>query len=208
MIAFLNGFGLGFSLILAIGAQNSFVLRQGLRRQHVTLAVLFCGFSDAFLIALGVGGVALTASQIVGKFQVVMAWVAAAWLFSYALMHFRSAWKADYDLSISSNGIGVNTTSWQAVVVTLAMLTFVNPHVYLDTLILIGSFSLAYDAIGKWHYAMGAMTASFVFFGLLGYAAGFCSRYMTSARHWQRLDILIGIIMLILSVKMLLAFPV
>jgi len=137
-----------------------------------------------------------------------MAWVAAAWLFSYALMHFRSAWKADYDLSITSNGSGVNTTSWQAVVVTLAMLTFVNPHVYLDTLILIGSFSLAYDAIGKWHYAMGAMTASFVFFSLLGYAAGFCSRYMTSARHWQRLDILIGVIMLILSVKMLLAFPV
>ena len=205
MTAFLNGFGLGLSLILAIGAQNSFVLRQGLRRQHVTLTVLFCGFADALLIAIGVGGVALAASQLVGKFQLIMAWVAAAWLFGYALMHFWSAWKADYDLSINSHR--VNTTSWQAVIVTLFMLTFVNPHVYLDTLILIGSFSLAYDTVGKWRYAMGAMTASFVFFSVLGYAAGFCSRYMTSARHWQRLDILIGVIMLALSVNMLLAFP-
>ena len=205
MMAFLNGFGLGLSLILAIGAQNSFVLRQGLRRQHVTLTVLVCGFSDAFLIAIGVSGVSFAASQIMGKFQFIMAWAASAWLFSYAMMHFWSAWKADYDLSINSSGF--NTTSWKAVVATLFMLTFVNPHVYLDTLILIGSFSLGYDTVGKWQYAIGAITASFVFFSALGYASGFYSRHMTSSRHWQRLDILIGGIMMMLSIKMLLAFP-
>lgn len=201
MLAFINGFGLGFSLILAIGAQNSFVLKQGLRQQHVTLVVLFCAGSDALLIGIGVGGMALAVQALMADYTYILAIIAASWLFSYAVMHFRSAWRGDYDLDIMitpHKGL-----SWQQSIMTLAVLTYVNPHVYLDTVVLVGSFSIAYDVLGKWHFALGAMSASFVFFATLGYGAKYCSRYMTSYKHWRVLDIVIGMIMLAISAKLL-----
>ncbi|MEC8728076.1 MAG: LysE family transporter [Pseudomonadota bacterium] len=204
MLAFINGFGLGFSLILAIGAQNSFVLKQGLRQQHVTLSVLFCACSDALLIAAGVGGMAVAVQAIMADYQYILAIVASSWLFSYAIMHFISAWRGVYDLDDMASA--PSRMSWQKSLTTLVILTYVNPHVYLDTVILIGSFSIAYDVIGKWHFALGAMTASFVFFASLGYGARYCSRFMTSRRHWRVLDIIIGIIMLAISAKLLMLF--
>jgi L-lysine exporter family protein LysE/ArgO len=204
MLAYINGFGLGFSLILAIGAQNSFVLKQGLRRQHVTLCVLFCACADALLIAAGIGGMAVAVHAVMADYQYVLAIIASSWLFVYAVMHFLSAWRGTYDLdqlATATSGL-----SWQKSLTTLAVLTFVNPHVYLDTVILIGSFSIAYDVIGKWHFAFGAMTASFVFFASLGYGARYCSRFMTSRRHWRILDIIIGVIMLAISAKLFLLF--
>lgn len=201
MLAFINGFGLGFSLILAIGAQNSFVLKQGLRQQHVTLVVLFCAISDALLIAAGVGGMALAVHAVMADYQYILAIIASSWLFIYAMMHFKSAWRGEYNVEkplTSDAGM-----SWQATLLTLAMLTYINPHVYLDTVILIGSFSIAYDVLGKWHFAFGAITASFVFFASLGYGARYCSQFMTSQRHWRFLDIMIGVIMMIISAKLL-----
>lgn len=201
MLAFINGFGLGFSLILAIGAQNSFVLKQGLRQQHVTLVVLFCACSDALLIGIGVGGMALAVQALMADYTYILAIIAASWLFSYAVMHFRSAWRGDYDLDIMTTPH--KGLSWQQSIMTLAVLTYVNPHVYLDTVVLVGSFSIAYDVLGKWHFALGAMSASFVFFATLGYGAKYCSRYMTSHKHWRVLDIVIGMIMLAISAKLL-----
>ena len=201
MLAFINGFGLGFSLILAIGAQNSFVIKQGLRQQHVTLVVLFCACSDALLIGIGVGGMALAVQALMADYTYILAIIAASWLFIYAVMHFSSAWRCDYDLDIMA--APHTDLSWQKSVMTLAVLTYVNPHVYLDTMVLIGSFSIAYDALGKWHFALGAMSASFVFFAALGYGAKYCSRYMTSRKHWRVLDIIIGMIMLAISAKLL-----
>ena len=192
MLAYINGFGLGFSLILAIGAQNSFVLKQGLRRQHVTLCVLFCACADTLLIAAGVGGMAVAVHAVMADYQYVLAIIASSWLFIYAVMHFLSAWRGAYDLdqlATATSGL-----SWQKSLTTLAVLTFVNPHVYLDTV------------IGKWHFAFGAMTASFVFFASLGYGARYCSRFMTSRRHWRILDIIIGVIMLAISAKLFLLF--
>ncbi|KIC46964.1 MAG: LysE/ArgO family amino acid transporter [Ruegeria sp.] len=189
------GFALGFSLILAIGAQNAFVLRQGLRREHVFVLCLTCAVSDAILIAAGVAGFG-TLAQAAPWFETVMRYGGAVFLIWYGLRSFWSAWQGG---SVMEVGEG-QRSSLRAVLLTVLAFTWLNPHVYLDTVVLIGSISAQYE--NQLGFAIGAMISSFVFFFSLGYGAGVLSPVFARARAWQVLDILIGVVMLGIAAKL------
>lgn len=197
MNAALAGFALGFSLILAIGAQNAFVLRQGLRGAHVLAVVLTCAISDALLIAGGVAGFGALA-EAVPLFETVMRWGGAAFLIWYGARNFLSAWRGGEALMDQ----GDTTQSLKAAVMTCLALTWLNPHVYLDTVVLIGSISAQYD--NRLAFGLGAMSASFVFFFSLGYGARALRPLFTSARAWQVLDIIVGLTMWAIATKLIL----
>jgi L-lysine exporter family protein LysE/ArgO len=191
------GFLLGLSLIVAIGAQNAFILRQGLRREHVLPLVLTCALSDAVLIALGVGGFATVLSHIVWL-EPLMRYAGAAFLLIYAIRSLRSAVTGGAALETK----GQATTSLQTALVTCLALTWLNPHVYLDTVVLLGSISTRYTG---WEpaFALGAMTASFVFFFSLGYGARLLAPLFAKPIAWRILDGLIALIMASIAVSLL-----
>lgn len=189
------GFALGFSLILAIGAQNAFILRQGLRREHVFFLCLTCAVSDAILIGAGVAGFG-TLAQAAPWFETVMRYGGAAFLIWYGLRSLRSSWLGGSVMEIS-NG---KRTSLKAALLTVFAFTWLNPHVYLDTVVLIGSISAQYD--DRLGFALGAMTSSFVFFFSLGYGAGILSPVFARPRAWQVLDAGIGVVMLGIALKL------
>lgn len=184
----LAGFLLSLSLILAIGAQNAFVLRQGLRRSHVFAVCLFCGLSDAILIAAGVAGFGLLA-ETVPWLETAMRLGGAAFLVWYGWRSARSAWVGGSALFATgpaeSNPFGV--------LLTLAAITWLNPHVYLDTVVLIGSISAQQD--DRMAFGLGAVTASMVFFFALGYGARLLSPLFRRPRAWQILDAGIALVM-------------
>ena len=196
--AFLTGFILGFSLILVIGAENSFVLRQGLMGRHVFTVALFCSLSDAILIIIGVAGISIFLNNFI---YLALDWLfafAAIWLTSYGLLRLKDAVKGNSALVAAStlnNGIA-STLSF------LVVLTFANPHVYLDTVILIGSVSQQFPGNTKFAYALGASIASFVFFFSLAYGAKFLSPIMQKPIAWQLLDGFIAFVMFSLAIKM------
>ena len=189
------GFALGFSLILAIGAQNAFVLRQGLRREHVFALCLTCAVSDAILIAVGVAGFGSLA-QFAPWFEPVMRYGGAMFLMWYALRSFRSALQGGAVMEVSE---GKHTTL-RAALLTVLVFTWLNPHVYLDTVVLIGSVSAQYD--NRLGFGLGAVFSSFVFFFSLGYGARILSPVFTRPRAWQVLDLCIGVVMLIIALKL------
>ncbi len=196
--AALTGFFTGFSLILAIGAQNAFVLRQGLLRQHVFWLCLLCAGSDAILIAAGVAGFGL----LVGTFPalpVIMTWGGAAFLLVYGALRFLAAWRGE----IQSEDRGPSRGLWATLAIGAAF-TWANPHVYLDTLGLIGAISSAYEGWAlKGAYGGGAIAASFTFFFGLGYGARLLAPVMRSPRAWQVFDIVIGLTMWAIAGKLL-----
>ena len=190
------GFALGFSLILAIGAQNAFVLRQGLRREHVFPLVLTCAVSDAILIAAGVAGFG-TLAQAVPWFETVMRWGGAVFLTWYGLRSLLSAWRGGAVMEVGQG----ERASLRSVLLTVLAFTWLNPHVYLDTVVLIGSISAQYeDRLG---FALGAMLSSFVFFFSLGYGARILSPFFARPKAWQVLDGIIGVVMLLIAAKLL-----
>jgi L-lysine exporter family protein LysE/ArgO len=189
------GFALGFSLILAIGAQNAFVLRQGLRREHVFVLCLTCAVSDAILIGAGVAGFG-TLSQTVPWFETVMRYGGATFLLWYGLRSFWSAWQGG---SVMKVGEG-HRTSLRTVLLTVLAFTWLNPHVYLDTVVLIGSISAQYD--DRLGFAIGAVLSSFVFFFSLGYGAAVLTPVFARPRAWQVLDVVIGVVMLGIALKL------
>ncbi|WP_377505436.1 LysE/ArgO family amino acid transporter [Octadecabacter sp. R77987] len=194
----LIGFTTAFALILAIGAQNAFVLRQGLLRQHVFWLCLFCAASDALLITAGVVGFGVIVAQF-PSLPVVMALGGAAFLFAYGAMRFWAAWKGDYALTLAGKSASLGVT-----LATAAAFTWLNPHVYLDTLGLIGAISTDFTAPReKLAFGIGAVTSSFVFFFSLGYGARLLAPVMQSARAWQVLDVIIGVVMWALALKLL-----
>ncbi|KUJ76955.1 amino acid transporter [Ruegeria marisrubri] len=193
--SFLPGFALGFSLILAIGAQNAFVLRQGLRREHVFALCLTCAVSDALLIAAGVAGFGALATA-VPVFEPLMRYGGAAFLVWYGSRSLMSAWNGGAVLE-AGNGQG---TSLRAALITVMAFTWLNPHVYLDTVVLIGSISAQYD--DRLGFALGATTSSFVFFFSLGYGARLFAPLFSRPRAWQVLDTLIGVTMLAIAAKL------
>ncbi|WP_323765449.1 LysE/ArgO family amino acid transporter [Marinovum sp.] len=193
----LAGFALGFSLILAIGAQNAFVLRQGLRGAHVLPVVLTCALSDALLIAAGVAGFGALA-EAVPLFETVMRWGGAAFLIWYGARNFRAAMAGGAALEVS----GDSRQSLRAAVLTCLALTWLNPHVYLDTVVLLGAISAQYD--DRLAFALGAMSASFVFFVALGFGARLLRPLFTSARAWQVLDVIVGLTMWLIATKLIL----
>ena len=196
--SFGTGFALGFSLILAIGAQNAFVLRQGLTRRHVLPVVMFCAVADMLLIVAGVAGVSLLIADIASRHAPVLFGVAAIWLAGYGLMRVRSAVMANGTIS-DNDGVSGQLLPTLA---TAAVLTFGNPHVYLDTVVLIGTVSLQFDGADRIAYGAGAATASFVFFFSLGYGATLLAPQMKRPNAWRILDAVIALVMFGLAIGM------
>ena len=197
MNAFVPGFALSLTLILAIGAQNAFVLRQGLRKSHVFWVCLTCAVSDALLIAAGVAGFGAL-GQALPWFEPVMRYGGAAFLIWYGARNAMSAWRGGGALEAE----GINTQSLRSTILTLLALTWLNPHVYLDTVVLLGSISAQYD--NRLAFGVGAVSASFVFFFGLGYGARLLSPLFAMPRSWQILDGLIAVTMWAIAAKLLL----
>ena len=196
--AFLSGFILGFSLILAIGAQNSFVLRQGLMGHHVFIVALFCSLSDALLISIGVAGISIFLNNYIDLVSNWLFGISAIWLAGYGALRLRDAingMSAIVIESTDSNGL-ISTLSF------LSVLTFANPHVYLDTVVLIGSVSQQFPGNTKLAYVLGASLASFVFFFTLAYGAKFLSPIMQRPMAWRLLDTFIAFVMFSLAFNM------
>lgn len=186
----LTGFSTGAAFIVAVGPQNTFVLRQGLARSHVLWLCLFCALSDLILIAAGVAGF----GAMVARFPAlpgVMTVAGAAFLFAYGSLRLRAAWQNRYAVQINGEAQGL----WSALA-TCAAFTWLNPHVYLDTLVVMGAISTDYPAAAdKIAFAAGAGLASFAFFFALGYGARLLAPVMQSTRAWQVLDLIIGVLM-------------
>ncbi len=193
-----TGFATAFALILAIGAQNAFVLRQGLARSHVFWLCLLCATSDAILITAGVLGFGVIVT-LYPMLPQIMAWGGAAFLIVYGALRLWAAWKGEYAMQLS----GQSASLWGTLATGTAF-TWLNPHVYLDTLGLVGAVSTQYtDVAEKTAFGIGAVTSSFVFFFSLGYGARLLAPVMQSARAWRILDVLIGLVMWALAAKLL-----
>lgn len=189
MNGFIAGLSLGFSLILAIGSQNSFVLRQGLKKEYIFIVCLICAVSDAILISLGVSGFSLIISK-TPWIEPFARYGGALFLLLYGAKSFWSAYSTSESLLPSEQ----KKSSLTVIIATCLAFTWLNPHVYLDTFILLGSISTQY--IGqKIQFALGASLASFLFFFSLGYGARVLSPFFENPRSWKILDILIGCIM-------------
>ncbi|WP_345800069.1 L-lysine exporter [Microbacterium sp. AZCO] len=211
----LAGLGLGLSLIVAIGAQNLFVLRQGIRREHVFVVAAICAVSDAVLIVLGVSGVGFVLQAVPWLIDVVR-WAGAAFLVVYGVMAARRAWRpsgealvigdaADTRQAPGPGGSTVQATGTRLlpVVLTCLALTWLNPHVYLDTVFLLGSVANTHGD-DRWLFAAGAMLASVLWFFGLAFGARYLSRWLSTPRAWRVLDAVIAVVMIALGVSLIL----
>jgi len=194
--ALTTGFTLSLTLILAIGAQNAFVLRQGLRREHIFLICLTCALSDATLIALGVTGFGiLTASH--PWVVPAMRDAGCAFLALYGAKSFWSAWRSNSALSPADSA----PASAAKILLTTLAFTWLNPHVYLDTVLLLGSLSTPFKG-QELPFALGASTASFLFFFALGYGAGLLRPLFAKPTSWRILEAFIGLTMWGIAAKL------
>ena len=193
--AFFTGFFLGLSLIVAIGSQNAFVLRQGILKQHVFYIALFCSISDTLLIILGVAGISYLFNDFIHEHSKIIFGFAALWLLSYGLLRLNSVFKANSKI-ISSN---IKPSSLLNSLSIAAIFTFANPHVYLDTMILIGSISQQFADFNRQLFAFGACIASFIWFFGIAYGAKLLTPIMQTPRHWRILDAFIASIMFIIA---------
>ena len=196
--AFFTGFFLGLSLIVAIGAQNAFVLRQGILRQHVFYIAFFCSISDAILIILGVAGISYFLNDFINEYSKIIFGFAALWLLSYGLLRLNSVFKANSKI-IESN---IKPSSLLNSLSIAAIFTFANPHVYLDTMILIGSISQQFEELNRVYFAFGACIASFVWFFGIAYGAKLLTPLMQTPRNWRILDTFIASIMFIIAMNL------
>lgn len=222
----LAGFGLGLSLIVAIGAQNLFVLRQGIRREHVVAVATVCAVSDAILIVVGVSGLGAILEAAPWAIDVVR-WAGALFILGYALLAARRAWRpSGAALSVSetetdaapaaapdprtrtpasapASAMLVASSRLAPVIATCLALTWLNPHVYLDTVFLLGSVAATHgDA--RWVFAAGAVTASALWFFSLALGARHLGRFLATARAWRILDGVIAVVMFALAVSLVL----
>jgi L-lysine exporter family protein LysE/ArgO len=201
MEAFFTGVAIGFSLILAIGAQNAFVLRQGLLRQHFFAVALFCSLSDAILIAVGVSGVSWFIGDLIKAYSFWVFGAAAVWLMVYGTTHLRSAFRQNRLILDEVQA----EKSLLSVLSTAALFTFGNPHVYLDTVVLIGTMAMKFVPYERVLFAAGASLASFVFFFSLAYGARLLAPKMKNQTTWKILDVMIAVVMFSLALGMLIA---
>ena len=196
--AALQGFALSLGLIVAIGAQNAFVLRQGLRREHVAAVVLFCAAADALLISAGVFGMAQALGQRPGLAR-ALALLGAAFLAAYGGQALRRA-RQPQALTAADSACGPGRA---AVLAQAAAFTLLNPHVYLDTVLLVGSIGAQQPGALRGWFVAGACTASLLWFALLGCGARWLAPWFARPRAWQWLDALIGLTMLTLAALLL-----
>ncbi len=214
----LAGLGLGLSLIVAIGAQNLFVLRQGIRRQHAVAVALVCALSDAALIALGVSGLGALLHAVPWLIDAVR-WAGAAFLTVYAALAARRALRGggetlDAAASTTSSDLSSGASAGTAtrtrsssrlapVLLTCLALTWLNPHVYLDTVFLLGSIAATHGET-RWAFAAGAVLASFMWFFALALGARSLGRWLATPRAWRILDGIIAVVMLAIAVSLVL----
>ena len=191
---FLQGLALSLSLIVAIGAQNAFVLRQGLRREQVASVVFFCAISDALLIAAGVLGM----GQALGERPMVAQALALAGAVFLAVYGWKALRRALQQNGLLANEDGDGLT-WAAAMAQAAAFTLLNPHVYLDTVLLVGSIGAQQPAALQPWFVAGASSASLLWFCALGFGARWLAPLFAQPRAWQVLDILIGLTMWVLS---------
>ena len=238
----LAGLGLGFSLIIAIGAQNLFVLRQGLRREHVLAVAAICAISDAALIALGVSGIGVVLQAVPWLVDVVR-WAGALFLVAYGVLAARRAWRPsgealgggdaahpaaaethratppahthtgdalEPDASASAVRSDIRTATAPTararlipVLLTCLALTWLNPHVYLDTVFLLGTVANTHGD-QRWLFAAGAMAASLIWFFGLAFGARLLGRWLSTPRAWRILDAVIAVVMIVLGISLVL----
>jgi len=196
VLAFVPGFFTGLSLIVAIGAQNAFVIRQGLARQYVLLVVVICTLSDIALIALGAGGLGRIV-QSNASFLEVIRWFGVAYLTWFGIKTLRSVFKKEVLTTSEYSSVSIGK-----IVRTTLALTWLNPHVYLDTVILLGTVSNQFKE-NRWIFSAGAMLASTLWFAAIGFGAQSAARFMSRPIFWKILDGVIATIMF--SIAILLA---
>lgn len=196
--SFISGFAIGLSLIVAIGAQNAFVLKQGLKQHYIFWICLICALSDSILIIMGVAGF----TQIIEHYPNVVSvskFLGALFLMIYGSQHFYSALRSQQSIELNPD----SPVSLQRIILLCLAFTWLNPHVYLDTVVLMGSISTQYT-LYKWWFATGAVISSWLFFFSLGYGAKFLLPCFQSPKAWKILDIIIGIIMWCIAFSLLL----
>lgn len=198
--AAIAGLGFGLSLIIAIGAQNAFVLRQGLRKEHVGIIVAICALADALLIAVGVAGLGALIQQL-NWLLMVIELIGGVFLIAYGV---KAGFRAVRPDALSSD-IGGPPLSLRTAVLTVLALTFLNPHVYLDTVLFLGSVSTTYGDY-RWWFGVGAMIGSILWFSALGFGARLLTPVFTSTLAWRILDVVLAAIMLILGSSLLVGF--
>lgn len=196
-VAFFSGLTMGLGLIVAIGAQNAFVLRQGLRNEHVFAVCLTCGLSDAVLVTLGVAGF--------GKITTLFPWLepamrygGAAFLLWFAARSLRSALRSDGALIVS----GAAPATLRQVLLACLAITWLNPHVYLDTVVLLGSVSTQF-AGARPAFAAGAITGSVLFFFSLGYGARLLRPAFARPATWRAVEAGIAVVMVLIAIGLL-----
>ena len=184
---FIQGFIIGSSLIIAIGPQNLYVINQGLKKKFVFIVVLICSLSDSLLIVCGIylsnNILSLNTSIIT-----IMKLIGGIWLILYGINKIKNS--RQHEIKSSE----INAASFTKVVLTTLAITYANPHVYLDTVILLGSISINFDS--KFYFGLGAIFASFIFFFSLGYFSNFLSQYVKSPKVWFYIDNVMGFLML------------
>jgi L-lysine exporter family protein LysE/ArgO len=193
--ALITGFLLGLSLIIAIGAQNAFVIRSGILRNHIFYIALFCAISDSLLIVIGIAGISFFLKDFINEYSNIIFGLSALWLFTYGLLRIRSALIFN---SITIENISKSSSLLKAIS-TVAVFTFANPHVYLDTMLLIGSVSQQFFDLNRIYFAIGACTASFIWFFTIAYGAKLLAPIIQKPSHWRILDLLIASIMFMIA---------
>ena len=196
----ITGFLLGSSLIVAIGPQNIFVLRQGILRKHIFLVASFCSISDITLIFLGIGGISLIFENVIKTYSDYLFGISALWLLCYGIVRLYSSVKNESKLNIDSKENG----STFSILSSLFIITFANPHVYLDTVILIGSVSQQFSENEKYIFGLGSSIASVIFFFSLAYGSKFIIPLMKNSLSWRILDFFIGTTMLLIAFNLIL----
>ncbi len=196
---FLEGCGTGAGLIIAIGAQNAFVLKQGILKNYVFITVLICAIIDALLISLGVGGFGaiLTSNSLLLS---LARWGGAAFLTYYGFRSFRAVFKSE-SLKLRS---GSERLDLKMTIGTVLALSLLNPHVYLDTVVLLGSIGAQFPLEERFFFALGAMLASFIWFFGLGYGASYLAPLFQKPLSWKILDFLIGCVMWAIALSLVL----
>ena len=195
VIALITGLFTGLSLIVAIGAQNAFVIKQGLLRSHVTLVVFVCAISDALLIIVGTGGLGRIIQSKPDLLNVIR-WFGVIYLTWFGIKSVRAAFRNE-TLTASDK----SAESWKKVLVTVLAMTYLNPHVYLDTVIFVGSLANQFES-QRWYFALGACIASGVWFSVIGYGARSASHLMSKPIFWRILESVIAAIMFTLAITL------
>ncbi|MEG3034887.1 MAG: LysE/ArgO family amino acid transporter [Aurantimicrobium sp.] len=200
LTAALAGLGFGLSLIVAIGAQNAYVLRQGLRKEHVFVIVAICALSDALLIAVGVAGLGAIIQQLEWLLLLIEV-IGGVFLCTYGVMAAKRAWKPE----VLNTDTGGKEVSLKVAAGTALALTYLNPHVYLDTVLLLGSVAGTYEA-DRWWFAAGAMLGSVIWFSTLGFGARLLDPVFKKPTAWRVLDAIIAVVMFTLGTSLLVSF--